>query len=99
MCKQTWYRVTEALMATLYVREVPEDLYAALRERAEQEGRSISAEAVSLLKRALDDDAEERRAREAHLAALEYFRQARETTKLPPGFPDSVELLREDRAR
>ena len=87
-------------MATLYVREVPDDLYTALRERADAGGRSISAEAVALLKRALDDEEEERRGREAHLAALDRMRQRRESTPVPPGgFPDSLELLREDRAR
>jgi plasmid stability protein len=86
-------------MATLYVREVPDELYAALRERAEEEGRSISAEAVSLLKRALEDVAEERPRREAHRAALKRMREISDSITLPAGYPDSVELLREDRAR
>ena len=86
-------------MATLYVREVPEELYAALRERADAEGRSISAEAVSLLKQALERDAEERRRRQAHMAALKRMQEISDSITLPPGYPDSVELLREDRAR
>ena len=86
-------------MATLYVREVPDELYTALRERAEEEGRSISAEAVSLLKRALGDVTEERRRREAHRAALKRMKEISDSITLPSGYPDSVELLREDRAR
>ena len=40
-------------MATLHVRNVPDDLYERLRVRAEAEGRSIGAEAVQLLDRQL----------------------------------------------
>lgn len=40
-------------MATLHVRNVPPDVYDALRERAEREGRSISAETIAILRRAL----------------------------------------------
>ena len=81
------------------MREVPDELYAALRERAEEEGRSISAEAVSLLKRALAAEADERRGREAHRAALTRMKEISDSITLPPGYPDSVELLRKDRAR
>ena len=40
-------------MATLHVRNVPDDVYNALRESAEREGRSISAETISILRRSL----------------------------------------------
>lgn len=36
-------------MATLHVRNVPDELYARLRLRAEANGRSIGAEVVQLL--------------------------------------------------
>jgi ATP-dependent Clp protease ATP-binding subunit ClpA/plasmid stability protein len=39
-------------MATLHVRNVPDNLYELLRERAAGEGRSIGAEVVNLLERA-----------------------------------------------
>lgn len=42
-------------MPTLYVRDVPEDLYARLKERAAQERRSISQEAINLLEWALSE--------------------------------------------
>jgi plasmid stability protein len=38
-------------MPTLYVRNVPFDLYEALRKRAKQNGRSIAAEVIALLRR------------------------------------------------
>ena len=40
-------------VATLYVRDVPNDLYERLKDRAAQEGRSISQETVRLLRIAL----------------------------------------------
>lgn len=42
-------------MATLHVRNVPDELYEALRANAAVEGRSIGAQAVVLLQRALTD--------------------------------------------
>jgi plasmid stability protein len=42
-------------MATLHVRNVPDDLYEELREQADAEGRSIGAEAISLLRGALTE--------------------------------------------
>ena len=40
-------------VATLHVRNVPEDVYEALRKRAEREGRSISATTIEILRRSL----------------------------------------------
>ena len=48
-------------MATLHARNVPDDLYARLRAAAEEDGRSIGAEATALLARALSERDEVRR--------------------------------------
>jgi hypothetical protein len=40
-------------VATLHVRNVPDELYEELRARAERDGRSIGAEAIALLRGAL----------------------------------------------
>jgi plasmid stability protein len=48
-------------MATLHVRNVPDELYERLRAAAEADGRSIGAEAVSLIGRGLRVRDEERR--------------------------------------
>ncbi len=50
-------------MATLHVRNVPDPLYEALRARAEDNGRSIGAEAVSVLEQHLVVDATRRHVR------------------------------------
>jgi plasmid stability protein len=44
-------------MATLYVRNVPDSLYEELRASAERDGRSIGAEAITLLRGALAERA------------------------------------------
>jgi plasmid stability protein len=43
-------------MATLHVRDVPEDMYEALRRLAAERGLSMNAEAIRLLRRALGTD-------------------------------------------
>ncbi len=42
-------------MPTLYVRGMPEELYARLKERAAKERRSVSQEVISLLEWALTE--------------------------------------------
>lgn len=78
-------------MPALHVRDVPEDVYEALKRRAREQGRSISAETITILKNAVADRligrAEVRRRIEAH-------RQAHGVIDI-----DAVALIREDRDR
>jgi len=76
-------------MATLYVRDVPEHTYEALRQRAEERRSSISAEAIRLLDRALRTD---RPGVNELLASIEQTRVA-----AAPGAPSAAELIRQDR--
>ena len=80
-------------MATLHVRNVPESLYARLRQRAESQNRSLSAEVIILLDRALDETRRDQRAILADIRRRRFFSPAR------VGAPDSTSLLREDRER
>ncbi len=82
-------------MATLHVRGVPDRLYERLRRRARVESRSIGSETVVLLNGALEREA----SRDANRRLLQGIRRRREQRVLRTGIPDSVELLREDRAR
>lgn len=76
-------------MATLHVRNVPDDVYEALRARAEQEGRSINAAAITILREALSPvDAQ---------AMIEDIRRFRATTKLPQGQFAPEAIIRRDR--
>ena len=77
-------------MATLHVRNVPPDVYEALRARAAREGRSINGEVIAILRRTL---LRGRRGDElvADLRAL------REDASLPPGARAPEQLIREDR--
>lgn len=78
-------------MATLHVRGVPDDLYAALTERARERETSLTAETIRLLRRALSLD------RLGQAAILEAIRQDRR--RLPDGAPSASQLIREDRGR
>ena len=67
-------------MATLHVRNVPDQLYEMLRVRAELEGRSIGAQAVDLLKRGLEDEASLRKrvqGRFSRLGQMRFMKGAR----------------------
>ena len=80
-------------MSTLHVRNVPDELYLELQQRAVAQGRSLSAEVVQLLAWAV---AETDRSPAATLAAIRSRRAYRPTAT---GAPDSMTLLREDRGR
>ena len=80
-------------MATLHVRNVPENLYDQIRERAEASSRSLSAEVLVLLREAL----EERGPSVGQL--LTEIHRRRWFSPAAVGAPDSTTLLREDRER
>ncbi len=75
--------------------EVPQDVYEQIQQSAAAHRRTFTAEVVRLLRQGLQKEDEEARA--AHAAALASLQRHRWTP--PPGAPDSVTLLREDRAR
>jgi plasmid stability protein len=83
-------------MATLYVENVPEEIYKALRKRARSSRTSIAAEVIALLKQNVPTEAELKRRREF------YDRMVELSSRLPlvPGpFPSAEEMIREDRER
>lgn len=80
-------------MPTLHVRNVPDDLYARLRQRAATQNRSLSAEVISLLDTALEGSTA------AQAAVLERIRRRRFFEPATAGAPESTYLLREDRDR
>lgn len=83
-------------MPTLYVENVPEDLYEALRARAHSHRNSMAAEVLALLAENVATPAE--LARRKNLFALaEKIRSRRPASKGP--FPSAEEMQREDRAR
>jgi plasmid stability protein len=83
-------------MATLYVENVPDDLYEALRKRARTQRRSIAAEVLSLLEAHIPSERELKRRR----AAFRRLKKLRFTPSPGAGpFPSSEEMIREDRQR
>jgi plasmid stability protein len=82
-------------MATLYVENVPKDLYEALRERARKRRRSIAAEVISLLEENVPTE-KELESRRAFVSKLEIQRSRNRSKRR---FPSTEEMQREDRAR
>lgn len=83
-------------MATLYVENVPDDVYKALRKRARENGGSIASEVIALLKRHVPTEADLKRRRKA----FEELAKLRARLPLTPGpFPSAEEMIREDRER
>ena len=83
-------------MPTLYVENVPEDVYEALRARAQGNGKSISAEVLALLAENVPTPGELAR----RLEVVTRMRKIRSRRPGPAGpFPSSEQLQREDRAR
>jgi plasmid stability protein len=82
-------------MATLYVRDVPPELYEQLRREAASSRRSLSAETIELLRSTL--------APSLHDVSLDQLLRSaeriRERHPLPSDSPTAAELIREDRDR
>ncbi len=83
-------------MPTLYVENVPKELYDALRERARSRRRSIAAEILALLEESIPT-ARELKARREFVRRLERMRSRPARSRGP--FPSTEEMQREDRAR
>ena len=83
-------------MPTLYVENVPVDLYEALRRRASQRRKSISAEVLDLLEQNVPTPKELSRRRKVLKQVL--LIRAQPAPQSGP-FPTVEELLREDRRR
>jgi len=82
-------------MATLYVDNVPDDLYKALREQAREHRTSMAAEVVHLLSDNVVTAAE-RKARQRFLRQARRSRSRRAPSR---SFASSEELQRQDRER
>ena len=83
-------------MATLYVKNVPDELYHALREKARKRHRSIAAEVLSLLADSVPT-AKELRARRELLRKVEQVLSKKVSHR--NSFLSTEEMQRQDRAR
>ena len=83
-------------MATLYVENVPDELYEALRSQAKARRRSIAAEVVALL----EENVPTAKALAARKDLFDKILQLR-AKEIAAGrvFPSSEEMIREDRER
>jgi hypothetical protein len=78
-------------MATLYVREIPDEVYQAAKDIASERNMSLNAYITTLLNEAVEREAQRTKAKQA------LDRMKRNRIKLPKGAPDPVEVLRESR--
>jgi len=76
-------------MATLYIRNVPPEVYEALKARAKREGRSVNAEALKIL--------EDVSRREAGWTAVERLLEIADRIELPADAPSAGEVIRQMR--
>jgi len=83
-------------MPTLYVENVPEDLYEALRSRARASRRSIAAEILALLEANIPTG-KELKSRQQFLRKVRQIQSSKSLAKA--SFLSSEEMLREDRER
>ncbi|MGH3928738.1 MAG: FitA-like ribbon-helix-helix domain-containing protein [Pseudonocardiaceae bacterium] len=82
-------------MAELHVRNLPPEVHLWLRQRAAAEGRSMSAEAVVILRAALQGA----RPGGGRGQAIDRLRAIRRRVHLAADVPPAEELVREDRER
>ena len=83
-------------MPTLYVENVPSELYESLRDRARRHRRSIAAEVMSLL----EENIPTKKELKARQEAIRKLGQLRFTSSVSDkSFPSSLEMIREDRER
>jgi len=83
-------------MATLYVQNVPDEIYEALRTQARRHRKSIAAEVMSLLEANVPTP-RELRARRRFLSEAQRLRSRKPGGAGP--FPSTEEMQREDRSR
>lgn len=77
-------------MKALHVRGIPDELYEALRSAADDDGRSISAETIAILKSALADRL---------VSSATIMRDIADRKARIRGSVDATALIREDRDR
>jgi plasmid stability protein len=83
-------------MPTLYVENVPQELYDALRRRAREHRKSISSEVLTLLEENIVTTAE-KKSRQQFLRQAERLRSLASNSRQP--FVSTEQMQREDRAR
>jgi len=83
-------------MATLYVENIPDDLYEALRLRARQHRKSLAGEVLSLLEENVPTAAELRRRRQ-FLSRVQRIKSPRRSVS--GRFPTTERIQRGDRER
>ena len=83
-------------MPTLYVENIPKDLYESLRKRAKSNHRSLAAEVRALLEQSVPSEKELKR-RHGFVEKLDRFRAS--VARVEGDFPSAEDMIREDREK
>lgn len=89
-------------MATLYLENIPDELYEKLQQLAAAQNRSIDAQAITLLETALQTQTKQAQGEAPNQYVIEILAESRRRRRVNPsdfGLPDSTILIREDRDR
>lgn len=89
-------------MATLYLENVPDELYEKLQQLAAAQNRSIDAQVLTLLESALQTQAKPPQAEAPNKYVIEILAESRRRRRVNPsdfGLADSTILIRDDRDR
>jgi plasmid stability protein len=78
-------------VSTLYIRNVPEDVYEGLRQRARERGNSMNAETIEILRDAL------RRRRRTWDELMADLDDLAKEIDFGPGWPAPEDVIRADR--
>lgn len=86
--------ITEANMASLQIRDLPDDIYETLSHRASREGRSLAQQAIAELRKVPEHEARLRRMETLDRIRIHLAGHAPRSVSRPP-----EDLIREDRER
>jgi plasmid stability protein len=82
-------------MATLFVKDFPDDVYEELKDRARANGRSLAAEVRVLLQQAVP----RRRSQKEVAESIRRFREKIAAERRGLAIDEAVQMIREDRDR
>jgi phage terminase small subunit len=88
-------------MQSLILQNIPDHLYFKIEEMAKQDERNINAQVLKLLANAIaiESSLQNKKREQVRSILAEISHRRKRRSSIPDNFPDSTELIREDRER